>query len=345
MNILYLGRKKIIPLPNQITFLNRLHKLLKSGYTFNRALSLLTFDPSLGTIARKVENRLKKGNSLEEILRTIGFSNIVVSFLYFSKTTGQLETSLFQSAQLLRQQQQFMQRAKKALQYPTILFMFLLFLFLSLKLFLIPSLTSMFENFHGAQNISSLFSIIDFISTFFLISVLLCFILYILWKLIHRKLTLQSKTKLYNLIPIVRKFKKLEISYYFSFHFSTLLLNGLSVKSTLQIMAEQKHLPFIQLYANKLVDGVYNGQPLQTTLSTLPFIEKELCFIVERGLIDNSLEKDLYNYSEMLIDSIVERMNKVITFIQPITFIFFGGLILFIYFSILVPMFQLLQQI
>src|SRR5690606_10512792 len=186
-------------------------------------------------------------------------------------------------------QQQFVQRAKEAAQYPIILFFFLLFLFISLKLFLIPSLTSLFENFHGSENITSLLSIINLITNFFLVSITLCVALYILWKLVHQKLSLQSKAKLYNSIPLVRKFKKLEISYYFSFHFSTLLLNGLSLKSTLQIMADQKHLPFIQHYAQKLVEGFYEGQPIQKTLSTFPFIEKELCFIVDRGLTDSSL--------------------------------------------------------
>jgi competence protein ComGB len=345
-----LGQKKTLPISEQILLLNRLANLLKNGYTFHKAIQLLKHDPKQGHLVSYIEKELLKGKNLDKIFQSLGYANTVVSFLYFSQTTGNLEQSLLNSSNLLNQQKAYEDKLKKVLQYPSLLFIILIFLLLGLKIFLLPLLSTMFQNFpsSGEEDIPSvmwLFHTLEIFINSFFIFLILCIFSWYLWKRLKPTIPLHIKLKIYHYFPIIRSYKRIITTYLFSYHFSSLLENGLSIKDTLQIMANQNHLPFVQHYSNSLIKAISAGKFLPNTIKSFSLMEKELPIIFQRSLNDGSLEKDLYHYANILIETLTTRISKILSVIQPIIYLIFGGIIITIYISILFPIFQLIQQI
>ncbi|GAA0482283.1 hypothetical protein GCM10008986_03940 [Salinibacillus aidingensis] len=340
-------RESKVTLADQILLTSRLSALLQNGYSLNKALQLISLDPKQGAVAEHIQNKLMKGKHIDKIFQGLGFSPIVTSYLYFSRSTGQLGDSLANGSALLGRLKQFQDQLKKVLQYPLLILMFLIVLMAGLKFFLLPSLSELYVGIQSSDpNLSpKIFTSIEFFINLFFITCLIILLISAIWSVIKSKLSTDLKIRLYAYIPLVRKIKSLETSFLFSFHFSSLLQSGLSVKNALQIISEQTHLPVLKRYSVMLMRSVYAGQPLHSAVEKFPLVEKELGLIFKRSMQDGTLEKDLDNYAHLLVETFLEKMSKSITYIQPMFFILFGVIIIFVYLSILMPMFGLIDQI
>ncbi len=343
--MLSLSQKKNTPLADQIIVLDRLANLMKNGYSISRALTLLSYDPKLGKIAKQIDIQLKNGKSLHLIFQSLSFTPIVTSFLYFSQETGRLQEALQNGTRLLKQQKAFQNKFNKTLQYPLILFCFILLLFFFLKAFLLPSLTDMYQGFMGAEYTPAVLTIMNHVINILLFFIIFAIFAWFLWRRIKSKLPVQQKIMFYSALPLLRTYKSLETTYLFSYHFSTLLESGLSIKNALQIMKNQSQLPFLQHCTSICYEGIYAGEKLHEVIRQIPLVERELPIITERSMYDGTLVKDLRSYAEMLVESITSKISKMITYIQPMCYLFFGVIILTVYFSILIPMFNLMQQL
>jgi competence protein ComGB len=341
--------KKTITLSDQVLLFHRLSILLQKGYTVKKALQLIGLDPKQGGLAKKIEEDLSKGVPLDQIFAHNHFSKTIVSFLYFSQAAGNLGACFLKCSELLENQERFIEKFKKVLQYPIVLFSFIMFLLIGLKFYLLPSLRGLYDGIQlQISNDASfvfIFEAVDhFINLFFLFSGC-CILLFFLWKFFRQKIPILTKMKFYEKTPILNNIKRLETSYLFSYHFSTLLASGLSLKHALTIISEQDHLPILKKYAHLLTNSVLQGRQLSDEITTLPLLENELSIIFRRSMTDGSLENDLNNYANLLVDTMIGKMIKITTFIQPVFFLFFGAIIIAIYFSIMFPMFSLMQQL
>ncbi|SET62026.1 competence protein ComGB [Salinibacillus kushneri] len=341
------SKDRKITLADQILLTKRLSALLQNGYTLNKALQLISLDPKQGIVAKDIQKYLIQGKHIDQIFQELGFSPIICSYLYFSRSTGQLGDSLENGYSLLHQLKQFQDQLKKVMQYPLLVFMFLILLMSGLKFFLLPSLKDLYKGLHGSGTtiIPQLFTSIEFFIHLFFLTCIFVLIITITWIALKSRLSTPLKIKIYSITPFFKRIKSLETSFLFSFHFSSLLQSGLSIKHALQVISEQKHLPIMKRYSIQLMKSIYAGQPLHTAIESFPLAEEELGFIFERSIQDGTLEKDLHNYAHLLVETFLEKVSKTITYIQPIFFILFGFIILFIYMSILMPMFGLIDQI
>ncbi|MBO8156112.1 MAG: type II secretion system F family protein [Bacillaceae bacterium] len=187
------ARHSRLPLDFQILFLNRLATLLEKGYPLVEALRLITLDPKQGEIARKVQHDLINGHAIESIFKQLGFSNIVTSFLYLSRSTGQLDSLLKKCSRILNQQKQYKDHLKKVLRYPFLLMFLLLSIMTFLHLSLLPSLQHFYQSFHGSEingTLKIIYSFTDWIFKWLYILCITAAFLFVLWKWI----TLISKS-------------------------------------------------------------------------------------------------------------------------------------------------------
>ncbi|MRG86575.1 competence type IV pilus assembly protein ComGB [Salinibacillus xinjiangensis] len=338
---------KKLSLYDQILLSKRLSTLLENGYTINKALQLISLDSKQGQLAAYIEKSLVQGAYIDQIFMQLGFSPIVCSYLFFSRSTGQLGKSLGSASKLLIHQQQFQEKFKRVMQYPLIILLILLCLMISLKFFLLPSLQGLYQDFQTNHSSTSpkIFTSIDVIITTFFGLMMIIVTTITLWGLVKNKLSTSAKINLYRHVPVFRKVKSLETSCLFSFHFSSLLQSGIPIKQALQIISEQRHLPIVRIYATKMIQAIYTGKVLEHTIQEFELMEDELSLIFERSLKDGTLEKDLHNYALLLTETMLEKTTKVLSLIQPAFYLLFGVMIVMIYFSILIPMFDLIQQI
>jgi len=88
-----------------------------------------------------------------------------------------------------------------------------------------------------------------------------------------------------------------------------------------------------------------NGTSIAHALTQCHLFEAELTAIFKNNTSQTFLIKDLRMYADFLLDTMQEKMKRILTLIQPIIFIFIAISIIFLYLSLLIPMFQLIQNI
>lgn len=344
MKQIFTKQQNKFPEQIQLRFLKRIERLLGNGYPLLEALEVIAWDKELTKIADHFITALKAGKRFDYILEELEFHDIIRSFLYFTRANSNLAETIGKCAEMFEQHLQNTRKFKQILRYPLIL----LFIF-SLVLFFInqqvlPSFHSLLQSStHAQQTIFWLILIMDILQYVFIIGVLSLFISVLFWKVWKKHIKIDKQLKFYNSIPIYRSFLRLQTSFQFAAHFSSLLKADLSLKEILQELATQQKLPIISFYAQLLIQDLNRGFHINTLLTELPFIEKQLSGIFQKNADASALEKDLAMYSEMTLEEIQRIIVQAITLTQPIFYVILAVFIVFIYASLMWPMFQLIN--
>lgn len=110
-------------------------------------------------------------------------------------------------------------------------------------------------------------------------------------------------------------------------------------------MKTQKKLPVISFYADIMIDELSNGVDLSYIIHQFPLLDKKLTVLFQSKTDYSSLQKDLSVYAEMLMEEIEYKMMKFLTLLQPVILVVIAILIIFMYASIMWPLFQLIKTI
>jgi len=330
----------------QIQFLNRLSNLLNRGYTLMNALSILQFDPTLKKLTEQIHPLLLSGTPLHETLQRIGFSKYAVSYLYFSREYGNLQRALSQSGQILEQQLEFKKKFQKVIRYPAILFILFLGLLLFVKAFLLPA----FLQLYASMNVQSttILTTLQWLdrSLYFIFGLAFLSVLFIVSMVItQKKASIEKVLSYYQLLPVWRTYLTTQTSYLFSYHFSSLLKSGMSVKQCLTIMMEQQHFPILSFHVSCIYKDLEKGISLAKSVQEQPFIHDDMAQLINRNQNDGRLDQDLEVYAEWIIDELQQGLLKVLALVQPIMFILLAIFIMLIYASIMLPLLEWMRQI
>ncbi|MDL4841559.1 competence type IV pilus assembly protein ComGB [Aquibacillus rhizosphaerae] len=343
----YLQNKRTkLPIQEQHKFLSQLHRLLENGYTLTNALEVIQWDHRWVEKASSISNTLKQGKPLNQALFQANFDEKIVSFMYFAMAHGDLKTSLKQCCLMLQQQLDFIKKFKQSTRYPLVLFLLFIILLYFVKNSVYPSFIQLFSS----TGQSSLFnkisiSIIDILFNGIFVGSIIVIGFFLYWMVKKDKLDAEEQINIYKKIPIIRTFQRLNTTFLFSIHLSSLLYAGISLKQSLHILKANPNIPIISFYSDLLINELQKGHPLTSALPSCYLLENELSSIFQKNSNNDDLVVDLTMYAEFLMNYMEEKMKKIISLIQPIFFIVMAALIIFIYLSLMLPMFQLIQNI
>ncbi|KGX89182.1 competence type IV pilus assembly protein ComGB [Pontibacillus litoralis] len=339
-------RSSTISVDRQILLLQRLSHLLRRGYSLVDALHILHYDPKLQSITFTLKEKLLAGLPLHSAMEQLHFSKYVISYLQFSNSYGNLEEALRQSSILLEKQLTFKQRVQKSLQYPAVLLFIMVALLIFVKSLLLPSFIDLFHSIDiGDNSLLPILSGINIILYTLLFTILFITLAAITWKYVSPHLSLHTRLDLYERIPFCSTFIQLQTTFMFSYHLSTLLATGLSIQKSLRIIQMQNHFPILQWYATSLEEQLLEGKPLHTLIYQYPFFKQDLASIFERNQSEGRLELDLEMYAQWMMEESQHKLYSFIKWIQPTMFAFLALLIMAIYGSIMMPLFQWMNQL
>ncbi|WP_085991915.1 competence type IV pilus assembly protein ComGB [Oceanobacillus senegalensis] len=342
----WLVHKNKMSKEKQLRFLKRLTRLLQNGYPIIQALEVLKWDKDMTESTTIITYSLKSGKTIDRAFEEAHFHHFITSYLYFVRTNNDLVGSIEKCAYIFQQRIHNEKKFKQILRYPLILFVIFSLLLYFMKQFVLPSFANIIPN-ETDSTWTVIFSIkiIDFLGSLLLTTISLAILLSILWIWIKPKIPIQNRLQIYERIPIFRLYIKTQTSYFFATHFSSLLKTGMSFKEILKNMSEQQKLPIISYYTTILISELSNGVHLEHVLSKFQFLQKQLQSIFQKETDIEMLEKDLSIYSEMLLEEIENKTVKIITLLQPVFFIILGAFIIFIYVTLMWPMFQIIKTI
>lgn len=338
-------RKKISD-DRQIIFLKRLSRLLSDGYALVTALEMMKWDKAMKVIVEELMYYLERGSPLDVAFSKLGFNESITAYLYFARTSDSLVENLNKATAMFENRLLYVKKFTQLIRYPIILLFIFILLLYFIKKSILPSFTQLFQT-SGESSQTVLLSIkfIDFMSNGAMTLFVAVIILFFIWKRVKNKIAIDKMIRIISLIPMVNTYMRMQTSYLFATHLGLLLKTGMSLKDILAQMKAQTSLPIIAYYASLMSEHLRNGQQITGLLLELDLLEKNLSDIFQSNSNVEKLEKDLTVYAALLAENLQLKMMKLLSYIQPLFFIALASFIIFIYVTLMWPMFQLIKTI
>mgnify|MGYP001947163087 CR=1 FL=1 len=108
----------------QLRFLNLLHRLLTTGYSIIDALHILSLNNQFYETANRISGALKNGKTIDEAFELTNFHPTIVSFLYFTKISGDIIENIEKCRNFFQQQLKYTKKFHHVIPYSLILFPF-----------------------------------------------------------------------------------------------------------------------------------------------------------------------------------------------------------------------------
>lgn len=338
--------QKSISIKTQLSFLKKLEKLLNSGYPLIQAFSVMEWDEKMADLSRLVAGYLKEGLTIDEAFGKASFDEEVVTYLFFARLSGELPSVLKQCCEMMEHRVIATKKFKQTSSYPLFLLLICLFLLWFVKQSVYPAFYDLFSSSGSVSPILSYSMMaVDLLFVMIAAFVFLALSAAPVAFFLNNFTPIDAQLRFYQKIPLYRLYLKKKITFLFSLHLSALFQTGFSPKEAFQAIAAQNKQPILSFYAKQVITDLEYGTPLGNILPTLYFLESDLHSIFQKNATIQWIEKDLSTYADFLIEQMQEQIKKAAGFIQPAVFCLLGFLIVFVYLSIMLPMFQLIESV
>src|SRR5690625_323707 len=338
--------KRVVNEQDQLYFLQRMERLLTNGYSLIETLEVIAWDRKLKQFAIKMKRTLQKGKPIDVAFEQLRFHKTIVSYLYFVRYNGNLLYSIKKCKEMFSQRLHYVNKLKQTLRYPLVLSLLFFFLLGFLKRSILPSFQQLFQSSHtSTKTVMLSLLIIDSFTTISIILIVCIVIILLYWYVFRYQFSIETQVKIYEKIPIIRSILRVHTSLHIATHVAMFLQAGLSLKQTFEQMGRQDKFLIVQYYVTKMHETLQKGVSLGPLLQQLCFVDHQLSQLFQKNERIESLTKDLFAYSDYMTDYIERTVLRFIMLIQPVFFTLLALFIIFIYLSLLLPMFQLIKTI
>ena len=339
---------KKLKIKEQGIFLNRISDMLDNGFTLSESLHFISrLNHQESEMYQSMINSLQTGSPIHEVFHRQNFDSQACSQIYFAEKHGYLSKALKESGQYLLRKSKEREKLGRLLQYPLVLLLVLLLVGTLLKTLLLPRFEQLYNSmgYQPGAGIKLVLHILHNIPLYLIILSVFLSLCIIIATLIFRKKTALEMAEIISAIPLINSFYKLYQTVFFSREWSFLLKSGFSMYEIISIMETQNIRPLLRESAEGMRESLTVGFSFSDALSRLCFIEHEMVMIVAHGEQNGRLDSELLYYSQFCLQKLEDKTMKVFTIIQPIIFALIGLMVVAIYMSIFLPMFQMMDAI
>ncbi|WP_173106756.1 competence type IV pilus assembly protein ComGB [Bacillus sp. KH172YL63] len=335
---------------DQGKFLKRLGDLIQKGYTFSEAIDFLLLPKEKNTtkLKKRMIASLQKGESISSVIhKQLKIPSHVSAQIFFAEHHGQMGQTLSEAGAYLIKKRKNQQKVQQVIQYPLMLIIISIMMMVMLRKVLFPRFQSLYASL-GYTPSTKLTYLLHFIENFpMMMSIGFIFILTagVFLLLFKDRISPVKVSRTLCMIPYLSTYFKLGHSHFFAKELSFLLTSGVSITESLLIIESQTFRPTLQYISAQCIKKLREGKPFNDCLSSLPFFQNELSFVVLHGQTNGRLAEELSLYSEICFQELEEKTNALLKYIQPLIFSFVGLFIMAIYFSIMMPLFQMMQGV
>lgn len=225
--------------------------------------------------------------------------------------------------------------------YPCLLCLFLLGILVALRQFILPQLLTSEMVMDTHWGIRFLQSFHWYVLLVLLSVGLLC--LFIKIRLL--KMDMIQRGEWFSNKPLIGSLFSLYQSSYIALEFGKLFYEGLELRQIIFCLKETKQGSLIQLLAFRLTKGLESGISLAQQFETYSFLTAEFSQIVLQGETKGNLGKELLFYSKLARQHFFQKVNRGLSWIQPVLFLGIASLILLIYAATLLPVYGNIEEV
>ncbi len=307
-------------------------------------LDILKWEKHLRPMLHQMEDLLFQGESFVHVLDKLHFNKEVIYFLKIAVQHGNLTHGLKQCCQLLQQRIKFVAKLKKLSRYPLFLFLFFFIILYFMKTSIFPSFTQLIGSHNDTTSVFHTAEIV--INTIFygtIIFVIVGISIVISSVLFKNELKIETKINFLLRIPIYNRYKRMQTTYLLATHLASLFQSGLTLRDSLQVIKSEQQKSIINYYGTMISDHLAQGYSYATILPQCQLLEDQLTKIMIKDRNQTQLENELTLYADHLMMQMEGYLKKWISFLQPILLCILALFIVFVYLSLMLPMFDYIQ--
>lgn len=285
-----------------------------------------------------IDQQMEQGTAFADSLQLF-ISQDIYYQLKIAEQHGNLQQTIAQLGAFLNLKVQQQLKLKALLRYPVILLGLLGLLLLALKIFVFPEL-AVWQNDQGI--ITAKLTFLPWLWVGMAIVILTITIL-TLTKWV--KTSTMNRVNLLCQLPVVGKSYRQYYGYYLVTNFALLLQNGMGIKSICQMVQQFDKTSLLHQLGEVLERSLNSGQSPNRLIKQYPYLPHELIVFLNKGESITELGNELDIFSQMLFKRLIQSIERLLTLVQPLLFGVIAMVIVGMYLSIMLPIYQSMKGI
>ena len=345
-----IGKK--VDLDDKIFLARNLKMMLSGGLSLSRALrtiSLQTNNNHLRSILLKVRDEIHEGKSFSEALSRYDdiFSKMFISVIKLSEETGQIEENLDILISQFKKEKELKSEVIGALIYPAVITFAMLLVGVAMLILVVPQLTSTFDSVQMDLPAPTRFFMwlgdVVVESWYILLTAIISLgvLLKVSLKTKKGKRLLDS---LFLKLPLISNVVKKINSARIARTLNSLLSSGISMIQSLEIISESTSNLHFKEAIEEAIESVQKGDKLSESLRfNIEIFSNILVQMMEVGEETGQMTNVLSETADFLEEEVYNSLKNMTSIIEPALMIVVGAAVGFFAFSMLLPIYSLMD--
>lgn len=329
----------------ELDFLKYFVSLLDEKYDVENILKLcqsLNYTKESQTLS----NYLNDGYNLQDALLKCHFSSTFKEYFCFFKNTFSISEAIKKTIFICEKKKNMKNRIIQKLTYPFCMLVFLFIFSIFVVIYLLPQVENLFIDFQIEKTlfiniVFTMFHVIPyFIFIVFSAIIITSVYVYRNVKNIHYKVIDQLIEKTYFISKIIKKYYSLK----FAIYYDELLKNRYDATTIIEILYDKINDSDMKMIIYELYNFIVNGESLNDAIESFPYFEKNFK-IFYFMMSQNSKEKSLNDYINIVFMQIDSFLSKFIKVVVPLIYGFVAAFVIVVYISIIIPMMNVITTL
>jgi len=351
--LIFSGRFGSVSLEQKMLFIKHLSLMIKAGMPINEAITILVSEHKglFKRILQHILASIEGGNHLTASLALYPriFDKFFISMVQIGEESGSLEQSLINLALHLRKTHELQSKIKGALLYPMIIVTAMGGLGLTLTIFVLPKLTTLFASLGSDLPLSTkiLIGISNFLTQYWYYSmigiIIALFIILIARQVMPTKLFFHYSALH---VPLIHHFGQVINLSGFCRAMSLLLQSGITVDKALEIvqgnMSNIYYQRDVAFFLQQIKKGESLGESMKRTPKRFPGIASKMIKVGEQS--GNLAETFAYlaDYYEEDLDSLSRNLSSIL---EPVLLVVIGLAVAFVAMAVISPIYNFTSNV
>ncbi len=322
-SLLKIKSKSLLTDKENFTFLKELSFFLTEGYSLRESLSFLKQTYNIIPVIRKLES----GYTFSESISILKIKSEIILLIQINEAQGNLTKGIHDAIELWQLNKNVKQQFQEQIRYPLFLIIVVLAILLGINELIIPQVINLYENFNldltfQNQMVIYVLKALPY-GILLLLLVIVGFIFFNRYVNLEQKIKILTKLKLGNLY--LRIYNQIFITYFIS-----MSEMGLNLEAILKLLSKQRVNMLLRVEALRILNALNQGIMLEDALK-YRYYTKECQQLFQIGLANDNLLR--YLKMDLLQKQLIQtkRKKQILFWLQPVIYLFIGGVIIVIY--------------
>ncbi len=343
------GMRLRAKLSDLVLFTRQFSTMISAGVRIKDALNLLArqeaFSNSFRKIISEVVISIDGGMSLSEAFEQVGaFDPVLINLMQAGESGGVLDESMSKLSKFYEDSKKLRDEVRSAMAYPAFVSIFAILILMVISLFILPNLFRAFGSMKPTGVVAILMNTNDYIAHNWLV-VIASLAVALIGGLFFMRTPYGVMTKnfILNLLPPIKKLRRLENSSSFSKTLSTLIASGVPITSAVEMAANATSSHKLIKAVPMMIDTLKNGGTLKEAMEKSKYFPQLLVEMVGTGEETGRVDEMLNKVSEFYDQEVSVKLKQIVSMVEPAMIGVIGLFVGFLAFTLYQTMFKLEQ--